>query len=313
MTTEGLLTTEKEKKKRKKKSKAKVYFQKLEPFLYLLPFIIAVGIFTVYPIINVFSISFKEGYNQLTGNFEGFGIENYKAVLSDGYFHSAVKNTFQYVITVVPISTCIALLFSALLNNKIRFSSIFQTAFFLPMVTSVTAVGLAWKWMYNLDYGIINYFISSLGLKPVGWLTDQAWGMAALSIYGIWSMLPFTIILLLAGMQGINPDYYTAAKVDGAKTRHLFFRITLPLLSPTIGLVLILNMINAFKVFNEMFPLFNGKPGVAYTLNTVVYYIYDMFQIKWKLGYASAASIILFLIIFFFTMIQLGVQKKWKN
>ena len=293
-------------------SKPKRLSKSFEPLLYLLPFLIGILVFTFYPVINVFLISFKEGYRVLTGAYDSIGFENFKIVLKDPYFLSAFKNTALYVILVVPISTALSIIFATLLNQKIKLNGLFQTAYFLPMVTSVTAVGLAWKWMYNYDYGFINYILSLFNISPINWLNSAQWGMPALVIYGIWNIMPFTIILLLSGLQNIDELYYTAAKVDGASTLRTFFRITVPLLAPTIGLVLIVNMINAFKVFTELFPLFNGKPGVAYSLYTVVYYIYDMFYIKWKLGPAAAAAIILFAVIFVLTMIQLWIQRKWK-
>ena len=181
------------------------------------------------------------------------------------------------------------------------------------MVTSIIAVGLAWKWMYNYDYGVFNFFLSTFNIDPINWLNNPKYGLLAVIIYGIWSYLPFTIILVLAGLQNINPLYVTAAKIDGASKSKIFFRITLPLLAPTIGLVLIVNMISASKVFSELFPLFNGKPGAAYSLYTVVYYIYEVFYVKWRLGQASAAAIILFLIVLVFTMLQLFLQRKWKH
>jgi multiple sugar transport system permease protein len=181
------------------------------------------------------------------------------------------------------------------------------------MVTSITAIGLVWKWMFNYDYGIINFCLSLFGVKGINWLNNPAYNLTALIIYGIWSMLPFTIILLLAGFQNVNPQYYTAARVDGAKSGRIFRRITLPLLAPTIGLTIIINMISGSKVFSELFPLFNGKPGSAYSLYTVVYYLYEAFYVKWKLGRAAASAVILFLIVLIFTLMQLLIQRKWKN
>lgn len=285
----------------------------LEPFLYLLPFLIGIAVFSLYPILNVFSLSFKEKYKMLTGDFAQYGLANYQAILQDRYFLMGLRNTAIYVIIVVPISTALSILFATLLNKKLRLSAVYQTAFFMPMVTSVIAVGLAWKWMYNFDYGIFNYFLQLFKIDPINWLNDPKYGLPAIIIFGIWSYLPFTIILLLAGLQNINPLYITAAKVDGAGRSKIFFRITLPLLAPTIGLVLIINMISASKVFSELFPLFNGKPGAAYSLYTVVYYIFEAFYVKWRLGHASAAAIILFLIVLVLTFLQLLLQRKWKH
>lgn len=286
---------------------------KIEPWLYLLPFLIFICIFTLYPVINVFILSFKKNYSYLRGTYDGWSLENYKVVLTDTKFRQAMINTVLYVIFVVPVSTAIAIICANLLNQKIKGAAIFQTAYFMPMVTSITAVGLVWRLMYNQNYGIINWFLSLFGGPKIGWVVDIKWSLPALIIFGIWNILPFTIILLLSGLQNIDPMYYTAAKVDGAKSLKIFFRITIPLLSPTIFLVCIVNTISAFKVFSELYPLFNGKPGPYYNLYTVVYYIrYAMIE-KRKYGYASAAAVVLFVCILIFTLIQLLVKKKMKK
>lgn len=285
----------------------------LVPAAYLAPFMIGLIIFAIYPFINVFLISFKENYKVLTGAFTSVGFANYEAVMRDPNFLNGLKNTFLYAAIVVPIATALSLLIATLLNNDIRLKGFFQTCYFLPMVTSITAIGLVWKWLFNFDYGLINYFLSLFHIDPINWLNNPAYNLAALSIYGVWSMIPFTTILLLAGFQNVNPQYYTAARADGAKGGRIFRRITLPLLAPTIGLTLIVNMISASKVFSELFPLFNGRPGSAYSLYTVVYYLYDAFFVQWKLGRAAASAVILFVIVLALTMVQLFIQRKWKH
>lgn len=290
--------------------KRRQIFEKIEPWLFLAPFLIFILIFTLYPVINVFSISFKQNYSYLRGTFQGINFENYKYVLTDDKFISALKNTVLYVLFVVPLSTAISIFFANLLNQKLKGTAIFQTAFFMPMVTSVTAVGLIWRLMFNQQYGIINFIITRFGFEKIGWINDSKWSLVSLVIFGIWNILPFTIILLLSGLQNIDEMYYTAAKVDGAKPSKIFFRITVPLLSPTIFLVCIVNTISCFKVFSELFPLFNGKPGPYMNLYTVVYYIrYAMIE-KRKYGYAAAASVILFICVFIFTMLQLWLKKR---
>ena len=285
-------------------------FSKIEPWLYLSPFLIFIIIFTLYPVINVFTISFKENYSYLRGTFKAINFENYKYVLTDDKFTSGLRNTALYVLFVVPLSTAIALFFANLLNKKIRGSAIFQTAFFLPMVTSVTAVGLIWRLMYNQQYGIINWVLTKFGIEKIGWVTESRWSLLALIIFGTWNILPFTIIILLSGMQNINETYYTVARVDGAKPVRIFFRITVPLLSPTIFLVCIVNTISSFKVFSELYPLFYGKPGPYYNLYTVVYYIRYAMMEKRKYGYAAAAAVILFLCIFVVTLLELYLKKR---
>lgn len=290
--------------------KRREFFTKIEPWLYLSPFLIFIIIFTLYPVINVFTISFKENYSYLRGTFKALNFENYKYVLTDDKFTSGLKNTALYVLFVVPVSTAIALFFANLLNKKVKGSAIFQTAFFLPMVTSVTAVGLIWRLMYNQQYGIINWLLSKFGIEKIGWVTESRWSLLALIIFGTWNILPFTIIILLSGMQNINETYYTVARVDGAKPMRIFFRITVPLLSPTIFLVCIVNTISCFKVFSELYPLFYGKPGPYYNLYTVVYYIRYAMMEKRKYGYAAAAAVILFLCIFVVTLLELYLKKR---
>jgi len=282
---------------------------KIEPYIYLFPFMFFLLIFTIYPVINVFLLSFKEKYSCLRGTYVGLSFENYKEVLTDDKFKQSMINTFLYVLFVVPVSTAIATFIAHLLNHKIKGIAFFQTAFFMPMVTSITAVGLIWRFMYNQNYGVFNYFLSLFGIDPIGWLTDSAWSLVSLVIFGIWNILPFTIILLLAGMQNIDQMYYTAAKVDGAKPAKIFFRITVPLLSPTIFLVSIMNTISSFKVFSELFPLFNGKPGPYFNLYTVVYYIRYAMMEKRKYGYAAAGAVILFICIMIFTFVELLIKK----
>ena len=285
---------------------------RIEPYLYLLPFFLGIAVFTLYPVINVVLISFKEGYSYLTRGFDAWGLANYQKVLSDPKFAQAISNTIKYVLLVVPISTCISVVVAYLLSQKLRFSALFQTAYFLPMVTSITAVGLAWKLMYNKNFGIINYILSFFGIDKIPWLENAAWSIPSLVIFGVWNILPFTIILLLSGLQNIDPQYYTAARVDGSGSLRIFLRITVPLLAPTIFLVCIVNTISCFKVFSELYPLFNGNPGPFYNLYTVVYYIrYAMIDNR-KYGVAAAAAIVLFGFIFVFTMVQRVVQ-SWVN
>ena len=287
----------------------KPFYERIKPLLYLLPFIISVTIFTLYPIVNVIRMSFLEGYKYLTGDYTGIGFGNYKKVFADPYFRQALSNTFKYVLLVVPISTVIAVVLANLLNQKIKFQSFFQTAYFLPMVTSSLAVGLAWRFMFNDSIGIINYVLSLFHMEAIPFLGKSAGNFLAVVIFGIWSILPNTIILLLSGLQNIDPLYYTAAKVDGAKTLRIFFRITVPLLAPTIMLVVIINSISTFKTYHELFPLFGG-PGVAYNLFTVVYYLYYEFRVLTppKYGLAAAAAVLLLITVFIFTMLQRLVQ-----
>lgn len=293
--------------------KKRQVFDSTEPWLYLMPFLVFIIVFTLYPMLNVFIVSFKNNYGFLKGDYTGIGLENFKTVIKDKEFKQALSNTFLYVLFVVPFNTVIAIICAYFLNKKLKGYAFFQTAFFMPMVTSVTAVGLIWRFMYNKEYGLFNFILTKFGLEPIGWVVDSKYSLLSLIIFGIWNLLPFTIILLLSGLQNINEQYYTAARVDGAKPLKIFFRITVPLLSPTIFLVCIINTISCFKVFSELYPLFNGKPGPYYNLYTVVYYIrYAMIELH-EYGLAAAAAVVLFLCILFFTLIQFSFKKQLKR
>ena len=288
---------------------------KLEPVDYLAPFFIGVILFTVYPVIRVIVMSFQERYKQ-DGSFLAWGFGNYSYVLkgiegTSNYFMQGMRNTFLYVLYTVPLSTLIAIVIAYLLNQKLKFSALFQTAYFLPMVTSITAVGLVWRWIFNTDFGILNAIIANFGFSKIDWIMNPRYSMAVMVIFGIWNSMPFTIILLLSGLQNIDESYYTVARVDGARGFRIFRRITVPLLAPTIGLVLTINSISAFKIFTSAQVLFNGTPGPARNMYTVVYYIFEMMRESLELGRAAAASIILFLCIFVFTMLQRFIQRKW--
>lgn len=299
-------------KKAKKNTDERITFRTFaEPLLYLLPFLIIISCFMIFPVIQVFLSSIMEGYDYIAGTYESVGLENFRLLFQDEDFIKALKNTFTYVILVVPAATCLAMLIAVQLNKKIRLRGLFQFAYFLPLVTATIAIGLSWKWMFNTEYGIINYFLSFFGLKPIDWLNSPEYSMWALVIYGIWSKLPMSIILLLSGLQTIDEQYYRVARLDGAKPLKMFFRITLPLLSPTVILVTILNVINTSKVFNEVYALFDGSPGPARSLYTVVFFIYENFYKKWEVSLACAGALVLFAIVFILTAFQMQLQKRW--
>ncbi len=289
----------------------------LEPIDYLLPFLIGVSVFTLYPMIRTAVMSFQYMYHPGLSGATEWGIGNYKFVLfgvegTSNVFLQGLKNTAMYVALTIPISTALSIIIAYLLNQKIKGNGIFQTAYFLPMVTTVTAVGLIWRYIFNQRFGLMNAIVTGLGGAPQDWLGSHP--MTVLVVFGVWSSLPFTIILLLSGLQNIDDNLYTVAKVDGSGGARIFFRITVPLLSPTIGLVLIINSISAFKVYTDVMVLWKGTPQDS-GMQTVTWYIYDQIQAKpdgiHTLGFAAAAAMVLFLIIFAFTMLQKLIQRKW--
>ena len=279
-------------------------------YLYLLPTLVITLIFVVYPLIMSFRMGFYEKYNYYTDEGTGFGLSTFQFVLSDPNFQKALLNTFLIVVIAVPVSMVIALAIALLLNSGIKASKFFQAIYFLPYVTSVIAIGIVWSWLFHSDFGYINQFLSMFGIEPIQWLNDPNMAIWALIIFNIWSGLAFKIVIFLSGLQNIDPQYYKAAQIDGTPKWKVFTRITLPLLSPTVFFLTITSVIGSFKVYNEVFALFGGKPGPANSCMTVVYYIYDMFYGSSQVHKAAAASIILFVIILIITGIQMLVSKK---
>ncbi|RSK27762.1 sugar ABC transporter permease [Bacillus sp. HMF5848] len=282
----------------------------LTALLYLLPALIILGVFNIYPIIKSFLMSFYIDYDYFNDIVLARGFDNFVYIFSDQEFWLSMKNTLVFVVGVVPLSIIISLCIALLLNANIKLRGLFRTVYFIPFVTSVVAVSIVWRWIFHTDYGLLNYFLGFLGITPIQWLTDPKWAMPALIILSIWKGLGYNIVIFLAGLQTINQQYYLAARIDGAKPWHRFLNITVPLLSPTTFFISIVSIINSFKVFDEVFALFNGKPGPAYSAQTVVYYIFEKFYNEWEIGIASAAAYVLFLVIFIFTLVQLYVGKR---
>ncbi len=245
-------------------------------------------------------------------NNQSYGIIDYLIDASEkNLFFKALTNTTYYVILTVPIGLTIALLIALLLNNNIKLKAFFRTSFFIPFVTSSVAVGLIWKWIYNDDVGLLNYLLVSIGLEPVKWLKDAKWTIPTVSIVAIWKTVGYNAMIFLAGLQNIDTFYYEAADVDGANSMQKFLKITWPLLSPTTFFLLIVSVIGAFKVFQEVFVLYDGLPGpYGNSGMTMVYYVFDLFYRQQRMGIASAAAYLLFLVILVFTFIQYRVGDK---
>jgi multiple sugar transport system permease protein len=255
-------------------------------------------------------MSFYTKYNYFKDVVYERGFDNFIYIFNDEEFIVAIKNTFTFVLGVVPLSISISLFIAIILNSQIKFQSFFRGIYFIPFVTSIVAISAVWRWIYNSEFGILNYFLGLFGIDPIKWLLDPNWAMISLIILSIWKGLGYNIVILLAGLQNIDKQYYLAAKVDGASKAQIFFYITLPLLSPTIFFVSIMSMINSFKVFDEVYVLFDKIPGPMGRCLTMVYYIYDKFANEYVYGIASAAVYILFMIVLFFTIIQLYIGNK---
>ncbi len=279
-------------------------------YLYLMPALIILFCFTIYPLFRAIGMSFLEDYSIISGNFSGVGLGNYKELFTDDVFIKALTNTSIYVVFVVPFSIGLSLMIATLLNSKIKFLGMFQTLYFLPYVTSVIAIGIVWSWMFNSNYGLINYMLSWVGIAPIQWLNSPDYALASLIIFSIWKSMAFNILIFLAGLQTIPQDLYNAAKIDSTPKWRVFTKITVPGIKPMITYALIMGMINAFKVYNEVFSLFKGKAGPANSAITVVYYIYDKFYNSADYGVAAAAAVVLFIIILVLTKVQMSITGR---
>ncbi|MBO5057725.1 MAG: sugar ABC transporter permease [Lachnospiraceae bacterium] len=287
----------------------------LKGWLYLLPAILFLGAFMVYPLIDVFIYSFEEGYNSASQTYLGVGLYNYSYVLHDPYFLQAVKNTFILVIITVPLSTGIALLISVGLSSIKPLRNLLQTVYFLPYVTNTLAVGLVFMILFKktaYSDGLINLLITWFGGKSVDFIDGPYWAkMFVLCFYTIWVVMPFKILILTSALSSVNQVYYNAAKVDGTSKFRTFMRITLPMISPMIFYLIITGFIGAFKAYSDAVALFGTDLNAA-EMNTIVGYVYDMLygDSGGYPSYASAAAILLFAIVLTITCINLLISKK---
>ena len=277
--------------------------------LFLSPAIVLLLIFMVYPIFRTMDMSFYTSYNYFKDEVYERGLGNYRYLLEDQEFQTALKNTVVYVLGVMPASILLSLLLAILLNSKIRFKALFQTIYFLPFVTSTVAIAIVWRWIYNSEYGILNSVLKLFGVDPIKWLLDPHWTMLSLIILGIWKSLGFNIIVFLAGLQNMDEQYDKAARIDGATTFQRVRRVTLPLLSPTIFFVCIITLINSFKAFDQVYALFSKSAGPLNSCLTMVYYIYEKFYNQFNYGVASAAVVVLYVIILVLNFIQFRIGK----
>ncbi len=296
-------------------------------WLYLLPALVVLGVFTVWPIINTLRMGFLEGYNsagERLGQPFSFGFANFTSVIGYSEFTTCLGNTLLLTVVTVPISTMLALLIAVALNSIKPLKKFFQTIFFLPYVTNSIAIGMVFMAMFSMigvmpgrepmSIGIINTIIEAFGGTRIDWVNQTSgWGanFFVLVVFIVWNALPFKILVLLGGLQNVDKQYYDAAKVDGASRWRIFWRVTVPLLSPMIAYVVITGFIGGFKEYNSIIGIFGDTMGPNTQQgkwNTMVGYIIQ--NVSGFQGRASAAAIILFAIIFAVTLINLYVSKK---
>ena len=284
-------------------------------FLYLLPAFLFLGFFLIYPLIDVFVYSFQENYNFASQTYTGVGLYNYQYVLRDPYFLQALKNTFLLVVITVPLSTGLALLISLCLSSIQKLRDLFQTVFFLPYVTNTLAVGLVFMILFKktaYSDGFINLLLNTLGISSVDFLSGPYWAkMLVLCLYTVWIVMPFKILILTSSLASVNEQYRSAARIDGASRSRIFWRITLPMISPSLFYLIITGFIGAFKAYSDAVALFGTDLNTA-GMNTLVGFVYDMLYGRsgGYPSYASAAAIFLFAIVLTITCVNLLVSKK---
>ncbi|MGY5214581.1 carbohydrate ABC transporter permease [Clostridium butyricum] len=302
---------------KQKKKNSKLLFGKYSKkecawaYFMIAPTLIGLLILNIIPVIQTFMLSFQKV--GAFGDGQWVGISNYTKMLKDPAVLGATVNTFKYAIIVVPVTVILSLIVAVLLNKKIKGVSLYRTIYFLPMVAAPAAIAMVWRWLYNSEFGLINYLLSIIGIKGPQWLSDPKIAMISIAIVGIWSSVGYNMVLLLAGLQEIPKDYYEAASIDGASPIRQFFTITLPLVSPTMFFVVVTSIISAMQVFDVIFMMIDKTSVALEGTQSLVYLFYQYSFVMNDKGYGSAIVMLLLVIIMIITAVQVKVQEKWVN
>lgn len=276
-------------------------------WLFLAPILILVTVFSIWPIIRAFIMSFQGGP---IINMRYNGLSNYQYIFSDPDFWHAIVNTAIYAFVTVPVALIISIALAWFVFSKIKHKTFFETMFFMPYVTSTIAIGIVFRYILNGKYGLLDYLLRAIHLPAPDWLDDPSMSIISLIIFGVWASLAFNIVILMGALRNIDPNYYVLADMYGASEKEKFWHITLPQLVPTITFLLTVNLIGAFKIYTQVYALFNGVAGQANSAMTAVFYIYNKFQVVNTPGVAMAATVVLFFIILLATFIQRKITKK---
>jgi len=279
----------------------------LSALLFLSPTLLIFITFILFPVIFSFYLSFHKW--NMFGSVRSFiGLENYIRLFQDKEFWVVLKNTFIYTFGTVPLNMAFALIIAYFLNKKVIGKKFLRTAFFAPVIISPVAAAVIWRWLYDPNFGLLNYFLGWFGIKPINWLNDPTAAMFALIVMGVWKTFGFNMVLFTAGLQGIPETYYEAAEIDGATPWSRFWKITIPLLAPTTFFITLISIIGSFQVFDIVYVLTSGGPLGA--TKVYVFYLYERAFKFFEMGYASAAAYILFAILFVLTLIQVKYLKS---
>jgi multiple sugar transport system permease protein len=280
-------------------------------FLFIAPILIGISIFYLYAFVRNIYLSFNDV--GVFGERTFVGLENFRKLMEDPIFKRALLNTAFYAGVGVPLIVMLSVCIAWLLNQKIRGQSFYRTAIFIPAITLPAAIALLWRWLFNSQYGLINYFLAWFGVEPIAWLGDPDTVRWSILIVLVWAAISYMVIILLAGLQRISSTYYEAAQLDGANTWQIFFKITIPLLTPTIFFVTIVSMIGMLQVFDFIFLMIRvDTASYRYAVSLVTYFFETSFTLNQR-GYGAAVSVISLIIIFAITAIQFRLQKRWVN
>ncbi len=292
-----------------KKKKPRLYKKgdSASALFFLSPTVIIFATFILFPVIFSFYLSFQQ-WNMFSSDAQYIGLENYSRLLQSEEFWQVLKNTAIFTFGTVPLNMILSLLIASALHKKIKGKKFLRTAFFAPVIISPVAAAVIWRWIYDPNYGLLNYAISFFGVDAINWLNDPTAAMFALIIMAVWKTFGINMVLFAAGLQGIPDSYYEAAEIDGAGKWAKFWRITLPMLSPTTFFILIMSMISSFQVFDLVYVLTSGGP--LGSTKVLVFYVYEYAFKFFEMGYASAVAYFLFAVLITLTMIQIKYMKS---
>jgi multiple sugar transport system permease protein len=292
----------------------KVISKKKVPYLFILPALLFFAGIYIFPVFFGLEISLTK-WDLISPNRQFIGLKNYINLISEPLFIKSLRNTLYYIILTIPATIVFSLTLALMLCSQfIKFKPFFRVIYFIPVITSWVAISFIWKWLYQPSYGLINYFLSLIGIPPQGWLSSLSQAMPAIAITSIWKMLGFDMVIFIAGLQAIPRTFYEAAEIDGANRLQQFLKITLPLLNPTLVFILITSMISSFQVFVPVFVMTQdpgGQPGGPLnSTRVIVYHLYSIAFRELKMGYAAAISFVLFGIILVVSLLQLKVLHR---
>ncbi|WP_274649635.1 carbohydrate ABC transporter permease [Paenibacillus humicola] len=286
----------------------RIYIKSLTPYLLVFPAMAFLIVFVMLPLLMTAALSFTD-WNLISVDYNWVALDNYRQMLTDSKFWKVVGNTLVFGVFSVGFTIAAAMVLAVLLNKKIKGMPYFRSLVFMPYITPMVAVSTIWIWMFDQNFGLINWFSELFGGPQIPWLTKPGWAMISVIIVKIWKVVGYYTVLLIAGMQNIPEDLYEAARIDGSTERSLFFRITLPLLSPYVLFVVIVAVLASFQDFDMVYTMTGGGP--ADSTNMIIYYLYQFGFEFFEAGYASSVSVFLFLFLFLITWLQMAVSKKW--